>query len=243
VGGAARVWQGQVESFAAAGFAPLAIDLPGYGGRPPVTHITFDAFAADIEDAIAKAGLDRPALVGHSLGGMIVQTLMRRMPDGYRAAVLVGTSPAFGDPGGDFQKKFVSDRLAPLQSGRTMPELAASMIDEIIGPDPDPQGKALAVSCMAAAPAETYRACVEAIVTFDERTNLGAIRVPVLCLVGEHDRNAPPAMMQRMAGKIPGAAFTLLPGLGHLPNLENPQAFDQAVLAFLRDISLRSATA
>jgi 3-oxoadipate enol-lactonase len=117
------------------------------------------------------------------------------------------------------------------------------MIDEIIGPDPDPQGKALAVSCMAAAPAETYRACVEAIVTFDERTNLGAIRVPVLCLVGEHDSNAPPAMMQRMAGKIPGAVFTLLPGLGHLPNLENPQAFDQAVFAFLRDISLRSAIA
>jgi 3-oxoadipate enol-lactonase len=43
-------------------------------------------------------------------------------------------------------------------------------------------------------------------------------------------------MMQRMAAKIPGATFEILPGLGHLPNLENPAAFDAAVLGFLRDL-------
>jgi len=57
-----------------------------------------------------------------------------------------------------------------------------------------------------------------------------------MCLVGELDANAPPAMMQRMAAKIPGAKFVVLPGLGHLPNLENAAAFDAAVLAFLRDL-------
>jgi 3-oxoadipate enol-lactonase len=43
-------------------------------------------------------------------------------------------------------------------------------------------------------------------------------------------------MMQRMAAKIPGAKFEILPGLGHLPNLENPAVFDAAVLGFLRDL-------
>jgi 3-oxoadipate enol-lactonase len=58
-----------------------------------------------------------------------------------------------------------------------------------------------------------------------------------MCLVGELDGNAPPAMMQRMAAKIPDAKFVVLPGLGHLPNLENAAAFDAAVLAFLRDLT------
>lgn len=240
VGGSARAWQWQAKSFREAGYTPLALDLPGYGGRPPIERIDFEEFSQDVEAQIAAAGLVRPVLVGHSLGGMIAQTMLRRKPDGYQAVILVGTSPAFGKPDGDFQKKFVADRLAPLQSGKTMPELAAGMIDEIVGPNPNPEGKQLAVASMASAPASTYKACVEAIVTFEERANLGQIRVPTMCLVGEFDRNAPPAMMERMAQKIPGARFTLLPGLGHLPNLEDPTAFDAAVLGFLRELDMRN---
>ena len=117
VGGSALAWQRQVESFSADGYAPLALNLPGYGGRPAVEHIDFEQFSDDVEAQIAAAGLVRPVLVGHSLGGMIAQTMLRRNPDGYRAAVLVGTSPSFGKPDGDFQTKFVADRLAPLRSG------------------------------------------------------------------------------------------------------------------------------
>lgn len=239
VGGSARAWQWQAESFRAAGYTPLALDLPGYGGRPAIERIDFEEFSEDVEAQVAAAGLVRPVLVGHSLGGMIAQTMLRRKPDGYRAVILVGTSPAFGRPDGDFQKKFVADRLAPLQSGKTMPELAAGMINEIMGLNPDPRGREIAIASMASAPASTYQACVEAIVTFEERANLGRIKVPVLCLVGEFDRNAPPAVMERMAQKIPGATFTLLPGLGHLPNLENAAAFDTAVLGFLRGLTAR----
>ena len=68
---------------------------------------------------------------------------------------------------------------------------------------------------------------------FDERANLANIRIPVLCLAAEHDRNAPPPMMERMAGKIPGARYVCLPGVGHLPNLEAPDAFDASILSFL----------
>jgi 3-oxoadipate enol-lactonase len=242
VGGSARAWQPQVETFRAAGYTPLALDLPGYGGRPAIQRIDFEEFSEDVEAQIAGAGLVRPVIVGHSLGGMIAQTLLRRKPDGYQAVVLVGTSPAFGRPEGEFQKKFVADRLAPLASGQSMPDLAAGMINEIIGLNPDPKGVALAVASMAAVPAETYKACVEAIVTFEERANLAHIRVPVLCLVGEFDRNAPAPMMERMAQKIPGAKFVVLPRLGHLPNLENPAAFDAAVLDFLRDLDAHNAT-
>jgi 3-oxoadipate enol-lactonase len=236
IGGAARAWEPQVASFAAAGLRPVALDLPGYGARPAVDRMDFEDLAADLEATVARLALDRPILVGHSMGGMIAQTALRRKPDAYRAAVLVGTSPAFGNPQGDFQKKFVADRLDPLDAGRTMPELAAPIVDNMMGPTPDPAGRTKAIEIMGAMPAATYRAAVHCLVAFDERSNLPNIRVPVLCVVGEHDRNAPAPMMERMAGKIPGARYLMLPGLGHLPNLENAAAFDKAVLDFLNDL-------
>jgi 3-oxoadipate enol-lactonase len=237
IGGAARGWAPQLATFAAAGWRPVALDLPGYGARTAVSAMDFEELAADLEAAVAERALDRPALVGHSMGGMVVQAALRRRPDGYRAAVLCCTSPAFGDPTGEFQKKFVADRLAPLDAGATMAALAASSVDRIVGPSPDPAGRALAIEIMAATSEPTYRAAVHCLVTFDERASLPSIRVPVLCLAGEHDPNAPAAMMQRMAAKIPGARYVCLAGVGHLPNLEAPQAFDAAVLEFLTQAS------
>jgi 3-oxoadipate enol-lactonase len=233
IGGAARIWQAQLTTFCAAGYACLAVNLPGYGGRRPVQEVTFENLAADVEATIASNTLKPPALIGHSLGGMIAQTMLRRRPDAYRAAILCCTSPAFGNPSGDFQKKFVADRLGPIAAGRTMTDLAPSIVDEIIGPTPDAAARARAIEIMGATPDDTYSAAIHCIIHFDERGNLANIRIPVLCLAGEHDRNAPAPMMERMAKKIPGARFVRLPGVGHLPNLEAPKAFDAAVLEFL----------
>jgi 3-oxoadipate enol-lactonase len=234
IGGSARVWAGQMESFAAAGFTPVALDLPGYGGRLPVTAMDFDGLAADVEAAIDERGLDRPVLVGHSLGGMIAQTALRRRPDGYAAAVFACTSPTFGSADGAFQTKFVADRLGPLDAGKTMADLAPKMVDRMTGPAADPTGCAHAVEVMSAVPAETYRAAVRCLVGFDERANLPKIAVPVLCIAGEKDPNAPAAGVERMAGKIQGARYACLAGVGHLPNLEAAAAFDAAILSFLR---------
>jgi 3-oxoadipate enol-lactonase len=148
VGGSARSFAPQIASFAARGYQPVALDLLGYGGRAPVDTITFDALAADVEASIAKSALEKPVLAGHSMGGMVVQTLLRRRPDGYRAAVLSCTSPAFGNPSGDFQKKFVADRLAPLDAGKTMAQNAPAAADGIMGPQPDPAGRALFIEDM-----------------------------------------------------------------------------------------------
>jgi 3-oxoadipate enol-lactonase len=233
VGGSEQSWAPQVESFAAAGFRPVPLDLLGYGGRPAVETLTFEELAADVEAAIACLQLDRPVLVGHSIGGMVVQTLLRRRPEDYRAAVLSCTSAAFGNPAGDFQQQFVTDRLAPLEAGRSMVDVARNAINTMLGPNPDPAGRAAAIESFAATPVSTYRAAVRCLVNFDERANLTNIHVPMLCLSGEHDGNAPPAMMQRMATKIRGARYVCLPGVGHQPNLEAPKLFDAAVLDFL----------
>jgi 3-oxoadipate enol-lactonase len=237
IGGGARSWSPQIASFASAGYQPVALDLPGYGAREPVGAMSFEALAEDIEFALSRSALEQPVLVGHSMGGMVVQTMLRRKPNGYAAAVLSCTSPAFGNPAGDFQKKFVADRLAPLDAGKTMAEIAWDAAAGIMGPNPDPAGRALFAEQYAAVPAATYRAAVQCLVTFDERANLPAIKVPVLCLAAEHDRNAPAPVVEKMASKIPGAQYVCLAGLGHMPNLEAPGAFDAAIFKFLTSLT------
>src|SRR5262245_40544393 len=133
IGGAGRAWAWQVASFAAAGFAPHAPDLPGYGGRPPIPSMPIEGFAGDAAAFIARHNLRRPVLVGHSMGGMVAQTMLRRRPQDYAAAVFASTSPAFGNAEDDFQRRFIADRLAPLDAGKTMAELATAMVDRMLG--------------------------------------------------------------------------------------------------------------
>jgi 3-oxoadipate enol-lactonase len=236
IGGSARVWAPQLESFPANGFDVLALDLPGYGKRPVVAALDFETLAADVEAAIDRAGLPLPVLVGHSMGGMVVQTMLRRRPDAYSAVVLACTSAAFGSADGDFQKKFVADRLGPLDAGRSMADLAPALVDRMMAPGAAPAGRVLAIEVMGAVSAATYRAAVRCLVTFDERTSLAGIAVPTLCLAGEKDPNAPAAAMERMATRIPSGRYACLMGAGHLPNLEVPMAFDAAIVGFLREV-------
>src|SRR5437588_9463994 len=83
IGGGARSFAPQMASFAAAGYQPVALDLLGYGGGEPVEEMSFEALAEDVEFAIGESGLERPVLVGHSMGGMVVQTLLRRQRGDY----------------------------------------------------------------------------------------------------------------------------------------------------------------
>ena len=106
----------------------------------------------------------------------------------------------------------------------------------MMGPNADPAGAALFVEEYAKVPETTYRAAVQCLVKFDERANLTSIKVPVLCLAAELDRNAPPPVLEKMAAKIPGARYVCLPGLGHMPNLEAPPAFDAAIFNFLNAV-------
>jgi pimeloyl-ACP methyl ester carboxylesterase len=93
---------------------------------------------------------------------------------------------------------------------------------------------------MSRVPEATYRAALRAIAAFDRRAALAAIVQPTLCLAGEHDRTAPPEVMQRMAAHIPGAVLAILPNAGHIANVEQPTAFNQAVVSFLKSQSIGS---
>lgn len=235
IGGAARQFAGQLAHFGRTHHA-IAWDMPGYGGSAPLPLVTMEALAAALGGFIAELGLERPILVGHSIGGMIVQRLVATAPHAARALVLAQTSAAFGGKDPAWAEGFIRDRLGPLDEGRTMAEMAPAMVEALVGDDPDPAGLALARDCIAHTPDSTYRDTVLAMPGFDMRDALARITVPTLVLSGTKDPNAPAAAMQRMAERIPGARYTALEGVGHLAHLEQPARFNAALDAFLQEI-------
>ena len=233
IGGAARAWRGQLNAFGDR-YLAIAWDMPGYGGSASLPAVSISALADALRDFLLQVGATKPILVGHSIGGMIVQQLLSKGPDVARAIVLAQTSPAFGKPDGDWQKTFIDARLGPLDRGETLASLAPSLVGELVGDHPDRDGMALARDCMAAVPETTYRATMLALMGFDLRHALKDIAVPTLVLSGSKDNNAPAPMMARMASYIPSAEYLEIEGAGHLVNLERAKAFNTALDQFLK---------
>jgi 3-oxoadipate enol-lactonase len=233
IGGAARAWRGQLGAFSDR-YRAIAWDMPGYGGSVPLPAVSIATLADALQDFLQQLGATKPVIVGHSIGGMIVQQLLVKDPHIAAAVVLAQTSPAFGKPDGDWQKSFIDARLGPLDRGETMVSLAPALVKELVGDDPDPNGMRLARDCMAAVPEATYRATMLALLGFDQRSALKNIAVPTLVLSGSKDNNAPAPMMAKMAGYIPSAKYVELEGVGHLANLECPVPFNAALDQFLK---------
>lgn len=236
VGGGRAIWadaaSGTASAIADAGFRALAMDFPGYGdsqGEP-----TLGAMAQAVLDLAAHARAERVVLLGHSMGGMVAQEVAHRSPHLAQGLVLACTSAAFGKPGGDWQAEFLKQRLAPLDAGLGMAGMADQLVPGLVSPTAPPAAREAARRVMTAVPEATYRVALKSIAGFDRRESLAALRVPTLMLAAEHDRTAPPDVMQRMAAKVSSAEYICLPDAGHIANVEAPAAFNSAVVSFLQ---------
>lgn len=77
-----------------------------------------------------------------------------------------------------------------------------------------------------------YIGCIEALKVYDYSKNLESIRTPGLLVVGDQDADRPKTMAED-AKRIPGAGFAIIPGAGHISNIENPAAFNAVVAPFI----------
>ena len=87
---------------------------------------------------------------------------------------------------------------------------------------------------------EVFRAACDALAALDLRPELGNVRVPVLVLVGEHDEATPPPMSLELAAGLPQARFDIIPGCAHVPQLQSPYVFLDAIGDFLSSPKLRA---
>ena len=236
IGGGRSIWSAEASgtacAIADAGFRAVAIDLPGYGDSAGPTSM--DRFADAVLAVAGHLGAARTVLLGHSMGGMVAQEVAARAPQAVQGLVLACTSAAFGKPGGDWQAQFVAERLAPLDAGLGMPGMADRLVPGLVSPQAPPAALRIARDVMARVPEPTYRSALRTIAGFDRREALARIAVPTLLLAAEHDRTAPPEVMQRMAARIAGSEYLCLPGAGHIANVEAPAAFNAAVVSFLQ---------
>jgi len=233
VGGGKEAWAHNQLVFASHGFRTVAWDMPGYGESPTVQPYDTAALAGALADLIEHTGVRRNVVLGHSMGGMVAQELAALHPALVQGLILSASSPAFGKADGIWQQEFLHSRFAPLDQGRGMAGLAHDLVPGMFAPDADPDRIAEAAALMARVPPESYRAALSAIVSFNRLDKLAAIAVPTLCLAGQLDKTAPPAVLEKMASRIAGAGYVCLPGVGHLANIEQPALFNDAVLTFL----------
>ena len=82
---------------------------------------------------------------------------------------------------------------------------------------------------------EVFRAACDALASLDLRPELGKVEVPVLVLVGEHDEATPPPMSHELAELLPQARLEIISGCAHVPQLQSPRLFLDAIGGFLRD--------
>ena len=234
VGGGHHAWERQVPYFGTLGYPSHAWDQPGYGKSPLVEPYDLERVCAALALLIDKLAHEPVVLIGHSMGGLVAQELYVRHPKLVRALALCFTSPAFAGGNSDFTKQFIAARIAPLDQGQTMADIAKRLMPTMAGTRSDASGLALAQQIMQAIPPDTYRKAVQLLTTFDRRKELANIEVPALVLSGSDDKTAPPSVMEKMASKIPGAEYVCLEGCGHLGPMDQPDAFNAALLGFLQ---------
>lgn len=232
IGGGAALFRPQLDHFGQR-YRAIAWEMPGYAGSAPLPIVTMESLAAALAGFIQALGLERPILVGHSLGGMVVQRLIAEAPHVARAVVLSQTSAMFGGRDPAWAEQFVASKLGPLDAGEGMAALAPAAVRDSIGEQADPAGVAAAEACYAAVPESTYRDMVLAMPGFDLRDALARIAAPTLVVAGSLDRSAPAAGCERMASRVPGAQYVCLEGAGHLAHAEQPGAYNASLDEFL----------
>ena len=213
--------------------ADLPWFIPGYGGTPLLAETSFAGWAEALRETLDAQGLAQVDLLGHSIGGMIAQEFAISFPERVRRLVLYATTPAFGGRDPAFAQQFLADRLAPLERGVSMLDLAQQSMTSMLNPRAGMAAMAEVIAAMASTPPAAYRATVTTLTTFNRIAELPRITAPTLLLAGERDPLAPPRTMQRMAEAIPGAKLAVLPAAGHLAHLEYPAEFAAAVRGFL----------
>jgi 3-oxoadipate enol-lactonase len=212
-------------------FRVIVPELPGFGR----SH-AMGGGLADIADRIAEAvsdaaGGEDAIVLGNGFGGFVALQMAVRHPQIATRLILADCGAAFSEDG---RQAFRNMAAASKAKGLTAitdtamrrlfapefqeghPELMRDRREAFLRTDP-----------------EVFRAACAQLAELDLRGELAKVKVPVLVVVGEHDEATPPPMSRELAALLPDAQLKIIPGCAHVPQLQSPQLFLEAIADFL----------
>jgi pimeloyl-ACP methyl ester carboxylesterase len=231
----------------------IALDLRGHGQSLPGSEGSgIERLASDVASVLDVLGVENAVVVGHSMGGMVALQMAVDMPLDVRRRRLAGivlTSTTAGPfatlPGwagvvrttGPVTARALL--LGERWGAKALPsrDLRWWLVRLGFGADA-PAAQVRFVEAMhRGTPSRTLADLIPSLAAFDLSARLGSLDLPVLVVVGSHDKLTAPRLARRMAAALPEATLVELPRCGHMPMLERRREFSHLVDEFTAKIS------
>mgnify|MGYP000085467818 CR=1 FL=1 len=229
-----KLWQPQIDSLTQAARV-IAVDLRGHGesDSAPGSN-TMQAMAEDCFDLLTKIGVSQPVILcGLSMGGYVAFSAYRQYPHRIAGLILAATRAAADS---DLAKQNRNEAIATIQKEGAA-KIIESMSARLLSPtslEKKPDLLARLREMMQSIPTQTYLSDLSGLRDRPDATGLlPTITKPVMIIHGADDQIVPLEEARAMHAQIPASELRIIPQAGHLPNLEQPDLFNRAILDFL----------
>jgi 3-oxoadipate enol-lactonase len=231
----ANLWEPQIHSIPD-GWRLITPDLRGFGGSTELDSLgalSMADYADDVVDLLEELGVKRAVIGGCSMGGYAALALYQSRPDLFEGLVLANTRAGADSPEARANRRnmlALVDREGP--SG-----VAREMMPKLIGKTTRETNSSIEANVRRLikqqSPAGVRSAIHRMMHRPDSMPLLAQVSVPALVITGDEDEMIPVDESRRMADAIKGATLVIIPRAGHLANLEQPEAFNNALNTFL----------
>jgi len=213
----------------------ILLDDRGFGHSPPGDGLlTMERIADDAVALLDHLGVSKAALVGLSMGGYAAFAMVRRHLDRISALVLADTRAEPDSPEGRKSRSELSERVRFQGSSAAADQFLPKLLGETSHKERAPLVSRVREMILRASPQGIRDALAGLASRADSNPTLRQIRVPTLLVCGAEDLITPPADSERMRQGIHESTLAIVPRAGHLSNMENPSAFNEALGEFLR---------
>lgn len=232
VGDGPGTWRHQIDALSDE-FTVVAWDAPGSGrSSDPPESFRLAQFADCLAGFVAALGLGRPHVAGLSFGAGLALELYRRHPAIPRSLVLAG---AYAGWAGSLPPDVVEQRLQlALKLAELAPdELVRALLPTMVSESAPAEVLDQLAATMSEFHPVGFRVMARAFAEADVRDVLPRIQVPTLLLYGDRDVRAPLPVGEALHAAIPGSRLVVIPGVGHVSNIEAPERFNAELRDFL----------
>jgi pimeloyl-ACP methyl ester carboxylesterase len=227
--GGSLQWSAQVEAFSEH-FTIITPNLPGYGLNNKLdSPDTIGGYADYVLDEISRQGFDKFHLLGHSMGGMIVQEMIARAPERVNKLVLYGTGPIGVMPGRFESIDESKQRLISEGVESSARRISAKWF--VGGAESSVYSGCADIAVLASSQAAI--AGLSAMQAWSGKAALAKITVSTLILWGDQDKSYLWAQPEALWRNIPNASLSVVAGCSHAVHLEKPELFNAILLDFL----------